>query len=364
MAVYENVNPYKKKEKNPDFGIYSYELRNGEFRYFDTVAPTGTLTCDLLNFPDDVLLNANSFTKKFKALCDHIFQTRKINLGEFAVTIKEARELLEKLQDVKPFSYIDKDFAASRINNIFLPENIENVSKPMSNAKSAAYDIFSFLSGLYITMLTMGPRGRICIATIDKIDIEKKHSYESYSDNYNKILNTDIKDIFSSAIGRVGITPYMKDNEVMLCYHFTNYSDLFKFDFHTGLKDNHIPVKCGICGKYFLSTDNRATKYCNDIFKDDKKMRTCRQIANAQGVLMREKAEDNPRIIEKNAALERVRYHKRKTNITPDEAKTLSEIIERKFIRAATDNEYFNNSYHDELKYNNLLSELRNNIVL
>lgn len=359
FVLYENVNPYKKTEKMPDFGIYSYELRNGEFRYFNTVAPTGTLTCDLLNFPEDVLLSGNTFAKSFKSLCEHALQTQKINPGELSITINEAKKFLEKIQNVKPFSYIDKDFIIPRINNILSPENIKNVSKNMSSAKGATYDISSFLSELFITVLTLGPRGRVCIDTIEKIDAEKKHSYKSYLDNYTKILGVDIDNIFSSAIGKVGIIPYIKDDVVMLCYHFTNYSDLFKFDFHTGLKDNHIPVKCGVCGKYFLSTDNKATKYCNNICESDEKHRTCRQIANAMGKEKREKAKDNPRLAEKNAALERVRHHVRSNNITEAEAEKIKKLINEKSLLACEDNVYFNTLYRKELKYYNLLSEVR-----
>lgn len=52
--------------------------------------------------------------------------------------------------------------------------------------------------------------------------------------------------------------------------------------------------KCKICGKWFLTTNARHTKYCGGYAPGDKLHRTCRQIGNLKGREQRELADDHP----------------------------------------------------------------------
>ena len=57
------------------------------------------------------------------------------------------------------------------------------------------------------------------------------------------------------------------------------------------------PKRCTICGRWFLKTDARCTKYCGEICIDDPKGRKCRVIGNMNGRDEREKAADHPLIV-------------------------------------------------------------------
>lgn len=50
-----------------------------------------------------------------------------------------------------------------------------------------------------------------------------------------------------------------------------------------GLCVGHAPKKCPICGRWFLTTNARHTKYCGNLAPGDKFHRTCRQIGNLKG---------------------------------------------------------------------------------
>ena len=69
---------------------------------------------------------------------------------------------------------------------------------------------------------------------------------------------------------------------------------MFRYDLFEGLCVGHAPRKCPICGRWFLTTDARQTKYCGGLAPGDKLDRTCRQIGNLKGREQRELADDHP----------------------------------------------------------------------
>ena len=60
--------------------------------------------------------------------------------------------------------------------------------------------------------------------------------------------------------------------------HYVSFVGMFRSDFFEGLCVGHAPKKCPICGRWFLTTNARHTKYCGNLAPGDKLHRTCRQI--------------------------------------------------------------------------------------
>ena len=60
------------------------------------------------------------------------------------------------------------------------------------------------------------------------------------------------------------------------CIRKLSLKDVYK-------RQGHAPKKCKICGKWFLTTNARHTKYCGGYAPGDKLHRTCRQIGNLKG---------------------------------------------------------------------------------
>ena len=52
--------------------------------------------------------------------------------------------------------------------------------------------------------------------------------------------------------------------------HYMSYVGLFRSDLFEGLCVGHAPRKCPICGRWFLTTDARQTKYCGGLAPNDK----------------------------------------------------------------------------------------------
>ncbi len=76
--------------------------------------------------------------------------------------------------------------------------------------------------------------------------------------------------------------------------HYVSFVGMFRSDLFEGLCVGHAPKKCKICGKWFLTTNARHTKYCGGYAPGDKLHRTCRQIGNLKGREQRELADDHP----------------------------------------------------------------------
>ena len=76
--------------------------------------------------------------------------------------------------------------------------------------------------------------------------------------------------------------------------HFVSFVGMLRYDLFEGLCVGHAPRKCPICGRWFLTTDARHTKYCGGFASGDLKGRTCRQLGNLQGREKRELADDHP----------------------------------------------------------------------
>ncbi|MCQ2476129.1 MAG: DUF6076 domain-containing protein [Clostridia bacterium] len=361
----QGFTPEEEFRAQRETGIFTLEFERDKEYYGSFYGDIGSITCDVLNFPDEVLLKSNEYVLPIMNFLKHtLIQNQSVNLGELEIVVHNAREFAFEFLKYKPFSYISSEDLTGRMNYLFSPEKIAKASgKLFSNTEEARY-ILNFIGQILITTYSLSAFQKIVRETLSMVDKGKNHSPESYIGYYKEFLEKfNNNKLFDASVGDIGIKYYVKNEKVIKRIHLLNYPFLFKIDFLEGLMIGNIPVRCGVCGRYFLSTNGKATKYCNGLAPGDPKHRSCRQVANSQGTAMREAAEDNPRIYAKKAALERVRHHKRKNHISVEEADKLSRIIESKFIRAATDNEYYNGLYMKELEYENLIKELRGGIA-
>ena len=132
--------------------------------------------------------------------------------------------------------------------------------------------------------------------------------------------------------------------------HYISFASMFRSDLYEGLCVGHAPRKCAVCGKWFLTTDARHTKYCSGYAPNDKRGRTCRQVGNLRGREQRELAADHP--------IKRI-YTKRFNTITQylgrgtlDEqtAAVMKKLAKRKLERAIREPDYAQGSYAAEME--------------
>ena len=90
------------------------------------------------------------------------------------------------------------------------------------------------------------------------------------------------------------IRPGAAEPQLVKRMHYVSFVGMFRSDLFEGLCVGHAPRQCPICGRWFLTTDARRTKYCGGLAPGDKRRRTCRQIGNLRGRAQRELAADHP----------------------------------------------------------------------
>ena len=141
--------------------------------------------------------------------------------------------------------------------------------------------------------------------------------------------------------------------------HYVSFVGMFRSDLFEGLCVGHAPKKCRICGKWFLTTNARHTKYCGGYAPGDKLHRTCRQIGNLKGREQRELADDHPlkQIYEKR--LNTINRYVKRGTLDADLAEVMKKLAKDKMLRAVSNVDYAKGSYEKEMEQRSLLAEAK-----
>ena len=131
--------------------------------------------------------------------------------------------------------------------------------------------------------------------------------------------------------------------------HYVSFVGMFRSDLFEGLCVGHAPKKCKICGKWFLTTNARHTKYCGGFAPGDKLRRTCRQIGNLKGREQRELADDHPvkQIYEKR--LNTINRYVKRGTLATDLAEVMKKLAKDKMLRALSNVAYAKGVYEKEM---------------
>ena len=140
--------------------------------------------------------------------------------------------------------------------------------------------------------------------------------------------------------------------------HFVSFVGMLRHDLFEGLSVGHAPRKCPICGRWFLTTDARHTKYCGGFAPGDPKGRTCRQLGNLQGREKRELADDHPLKVIYNRRMNTIQVYVRRGTLDEATAEKMKRLARNKLERAISDAAYANGSYADEMEQDTLLTEV------
>ena len=132
--------------------------------------------------------------------------------------------------------------------------------------------------------------------------------------------------------------------------HYVSFVGMFRSDLFEGLCVGHAPKKCKICGKWFLTTNARHTKYCSGYAPGDKLHRTCRQIGNLKGREQRELADDHPlkQIYEKR--LNTINRYVKRGTLDADLAEIMKKLAKDKMLRALSNVAYATGTYEKEME--------------
>lgn len=141
--------------------------------------------------------------------------------------------------------------------------------------------------------------------------------------------------------------------------HYVSFVGMFRSDLFEGLCVGHAPRKCPICGKWFLTTDARLTKYCGGLAPGDKLGRTCRQIGNLKGREQRELADDHPIKAIYTRRMNTITQYLHRGTLDEQTAAAMKRLAKDKLERAILDHAYAKGSFEVEMSQDALLKEAR-----
>lgn len=280
--------------------------------YEGKTVPTGTLGCETLNIPDEVIEKLSKLCPRVNLLLETMNQETP-NAALLPDAGKAAEEILTLLRDVPPFHRLDMDFYLPGISKAFTPEGLQAYSSAKLSGSLSTKQLEAVRLGVLLGRI-VPVLGHLAFSLA-----EYKKGMERFALMLDAEGSDRTPDGLAELFGRCfpaefrlnEASPWMALTNETSQYlsvlhtgedkaklvkriHYVTFVGMLRADFFEGLCVGHAPKKCRICGKWFLTTNARHTKYCGGFAPGDKLGRTCRQIGNLRGRAQRELAPDHP----------------------------------------------------------------------
>ena len=332
--------------------------------------PIGTLACDALNVPADTIAKMNEQCEKINLLLG------LLNAGQdasalFPMASDAALTMLDILSKTPPFSYMNISQHRERIEKVFTADNalkyVEFAIKAATNSLQFE-EVTKYADAIMLQCYT-AVFGHLAYSLGEyqkaMLDFAKKsdgNEADRTAEGFAKMFGSYFPPEFSITDGNAWMS--VANNSVQYVaivrpgedvaklvkrMHYVSFVGMFRSDLFEGLCVGHAPKKCRICGKWFLTTNARHTKYCGGYAPGDKLHRTCRQVGNLKGREQRELADDHPlkQIYEKR--LNTINRYVKRGTLDADLAETMKKLAKDKMLRALSNVAYAKGTYEKEM---------------
>ena len=343
--------------------------------------PVGTLACDALNVPADAIAKMNEQCEKINLLLG------MLNAGEdasalFPMAREAALAMLDILSKTPPFSYMDIPKHREQIEKVFTADNalkyMEFAIKATTNSLQLE-EVPRYADAMMLQRYTAVfghlaySLGEYQKAMLDFAEKSDGNEADRTAEGFAKMFGSYFPPDFSITEGNAWmstlnnsvqyvsvIRPGENVAKLVKRMHYVSFVGMFRSDLFEGLCVGHAPKKCRICGKWFLTTNARHTKYCGGYAPGDKLHRTCRQIGNLKGREQRELADDHPlkQIYEKR--LNTINRYVKRGTLDADLAEVMKKLAKDKMLRALSNVAYAKGDYEKEIGQAALLNESLN----
>ena len=342
--------------------------------------PVGTLACDALNVPADTIAKMNEQCEKINLLLG------MLNAGQgasalFPMAKEAALTMLGILSKTPPFSYMNKSQHRERIEKVFTADNalkyVEFAIKAATNSLQFE-EVPNYSDAMMLQRYTAVfghlaySLGEYQQAMLDFAEKSDGNEADRTAEGFAKMFGSYFPPEFSIMEGNAWmsvannsvqyvatIRPGEDVAKLVKRMHYVSFVGMFRSDFFEGLCVGHAPKKCRICGKWFLTTNARHTKYCGGYAPGDKLHRTCRQIGNLKGREQRELADDHPlkQIYEKR--LNTINRYVKRGTLDADLAEVMKKLAKDKMLRALSNVAYAKGDYEKEMEQAALKKEAK-----
>ena len=339
--------------------------------YEGKTLPVGTLACDALNVPADTISRMNEQCENINLLLG------TLNAGQDASALcpiakAAALAMLDILSETPPFSYMDIPKHRERIERVFTADNalkyVEFAIKAVTNSLPFE-EVPKYADAVMLQRYT-AVCGHLAYsleeyqkAMLDFAEQSDGNEADRTAEGFAKMFGTYFPPEFSITEGNAWmstlnnsvqyisvIRPGEKVAKLVKRMHYVSFVGMFRSDLFEGLCVGHAPKKCKICGKWFLTTNARHTKYCGGYAPGDKLHRTCRQIGNLKGREQRELADDHPlkQIYEKR--LNTINRYVKRGTLDAELAEVMKKLEKDKMLRALSNVAYAKGDYEKEME--------------
>jgi len=342
--------------------------------------PIGTLACDALNVPADTISKMNEQCEKINLMLGAM-NAKQDASALFPMVREAALTMLDILIKTPPFSYMNISQHRERIEKVF---TADNALKYVEFAIKAATDSLQFEEIQNYTDAMMLQRytavfghlayslGEYQKAMLDFAEKSDGNEADRTAEGFARMFGSYFPPKFSITDGNAWmstlnnsvqyvsvIRPGEDVAKLVKRMHYVSFVGMFRSDLFEGLCVGHAPKKCRICGKWFLTTNARHTKYCGGYAPGDKLHRTCRQIGNLKGREQRELADDHPlkQIYEKR--LNTINRYVKRGTLDADLAEIMKKLAKDKMLRALSNVAYAKGDYEREMEQASLKKEAK-----
>ena len=350
--------------------------------YGKQTVPIGTIGCAALNITDEQITELITLCQPLTEVI-LMLGTGKVDVSVFPMAEKSLLTIIRFLQKTEPFSFLDLATDEKELHRFFDEEHIENIVAYIEATQDigavAAFDEkYSRGVGILKLIQVMAQLGgtlqiyKQSMTAFAHALHDSKRTPDGYAaafaeqfpkdetlspDNsmWMQLTNTTMQYV-SSVMPEKGIPQLVKR------MHYVSFVGMFRSDLFEGLCVGHAPRLCPICGKWFLTTDARQTKYCGGLAPGDKLGRTCRQIGNLKGREQRELADDHPIRAIYNRRMNTITQYLHRGTLDEQTAAMMKELAKDKLERAIFDVAYAKGSYEKEMEQTALLNEVKSRI--
>ena len=333
--------------------------------------PIGTLACDALNVPADTIAKMNEQCGKINLLLG------LLNAGQdasalFPMAREAALTMLGILSKTLPFSHMDIPKHRERIEKVFTADNalkyVEFAIKAATNSLQFE-EVPKYADAIILQRYTAVfghlaySLGEYQTAMLDFAEKSDGNEADRTAEGFARMFGSYFPPELSITEGNawmstlnnsVQYVSVIRSGEevakLVKRIHYVSFVGMFRSDLFEGLCVGHAPKKCKICGKWFLTTNARHTKYCGGYAPGDKLHRTCRQIGNLKGREQRELADDHPLKQIYETRLNTINRYVKRGTLDADLAEIMKKLAKDKMLRALSNVAYAKGTYEKEME--------------
>ena len=345
--------------------------------YAGHTLPMGSIGCAAMNITDEQLGELVQLAIPLVAVVE-LIKDGTPTAEHFTVAKESVLQITQMMRSTHPFSLFDFPADGHDIHQIFSDEYIQNAISYISAAQKigiAATLDEQYKKGVGVVKLInelaqLG--GTLMIYKHSMIELAHKlHHSKRTPDGYAETFaehfataptlsldNSAWMQLTNTTMQYVSaVMPEKEIPQLVKRMHYVSFVGMFRSDLFEGLCVGHAPRKCPICGKWFLTTDARQTKYCGGLAPGDKLGRTCRQIGNLKGREQRELADDHPIKAIYTRRMNTITQYLHRGTLDEQTAAVMKLLAKDKLERAIFDHEYAKGSYEVEMSQDALLKE-------